>query len=74
MWSCAGRGVSGNSTLCSECGKWVHKRCGGVSKGACGTLLTSEVLYSTCRYIGQGEIRDDQYWDNDGFDSGQFNS
>ena len=28
--SCCGRGVGVNSVLCTECGKWCHKRCSGL--------------------------------------------
>src|SRR5580704_15272423 len=31
-WPCSvcGKGVGQNSILCTQCGKWIHKRCSGV--------------------------------------------
>ena len=31
-WPCSvcGKGVGRNSILCTQCGKWIHKRCSGV--------------------------------------------
>ena len=31
-WPCGvcGKGVGRNSILCTQCGKWIHKRCSGV--------------------------------------------
>ena len=39
-----GRGVGNNSVLCTECGKWVHKRCSGLQS----VNLARDYVCPTC--------------------------
>ena len=45
-----GRGVGANSILCSECGKWVHKRCSGLQS----VILARDYVCPTCIRRRQG--------------------
>ena len=45
-----GRGVGANSVLCTECGKWVHKRCSGLQS----VTLARDYVCPTCTRRRQG--------------------
>ena len=45
-----GRGVGANSVLCTECGKWVHKRCSGLQS----VTRARDYVCPACTRRGQG--------------------
>ena len=55
-WPCGvcGKGVAANSSLCTACKKWVHRRCSGVI----GSLTVASPTFTCRRYRGQTPRQD----------------
>jgi len=55
-WPCGGcgRGVGTNSTQCTSCQKWVHKKCSGI-KGSMSKVIGAsanlELMDKFCYYV-----------------------
>ena len=49
------KGVGDNSILCGTCGKWVHKRCSGITK----RLTATDGEKFECRVCKGGVIKQD---------------
>ena len=52
--SVCGRGVRANSVLCTECRKWVHKRCSGLRVRSVTEEIAREYVCPTCIRSRQG--------------------
>ena len=62
-WPCGvyGKGVGRNSILCTQCGKWIHKRCEWSEEGSlescknfkCGKCSKCELPVTRCQIARQ---------------------